>query len=225
MPRVLAIGDIHGCFAALQALAEFVPIRDDDLLVTLGDYVDRGPDTRDVLDWLIARLAGGQLIPLCGNHEVMMLDAREGEDLLDFWLHVGGRAALNSYVAKGCIGHLSDVPDAHWDFLERTKRYYETDTHFFVHANALPDWSLAEQPDDILFWEKFRNPPPHESGKIMVCGHTPQTSFRPLDIGHAICIDTWIYHDGWLTCLDPVTREYWQSNQHGETRRGDLEGW
>ena len=224
MPRLLAIGDIHGCDTALQALAEFVPIRDDDLLVTLGDYVDRGPNSRAVLDWLISRFATGQLIPLCGNHEIMMLDAREGEDMLDFWLGAGGLDTLESYGTDGETGLLADVPVSHWHFLEhQTLRYYETATHFFVHANALPDWPLADQPAEVIFWEKFRNPPPHASGKIMVCGHTPQPSMRPLDIGHAICIDTWIYRDGWLTCLNPETGEYWQANQEGRTRRGWLE--
>jgi serine/threonine protein phosphatase 1 len=224
MPRLLTIGDIHGCFTALKTLADYVPIKDDDLLVTLGDYVDRGPNSREVLDWLIARYDRGRLIPLRGNHEIMMLEARDGEASLQFWLDVGGREALASYAPPGETGRLSHVPLRHWQFLEgQTRRYYETQTHFFVHANALPDWKLDDQPDDVLFWEKFRSPPPHGSGKTMICGHTPQVSRRPLDIGHAICIDTWVYGMGWLTCLDPVTREYWQANEQGETRRDVLE--
>lgn len=223
MSRLLAIGDIHGCFTALQALVAYVPIRDDDLLVTLGDYVDRGPNSREVLQWLIARHATGHLIPLRGNHEIMMLEAREGPDMLDYWWQVGGRETLQSYGTDGNEGQLSDVPDSHWQFLEQqTRRYYETATHFFVHANVLPDWPLADQPDEVIFWEKFRDPPPHESGKIMICGHTPQLSGVPLDIGHAVCIDTGIYRNGWLTCLDPATGEFWQANQQGQTRRGDL---
>lgn len=221
--RILAIGDIHGCLTALTALASFVPFRDNDLLVTLGDYVDRGPDTRGVLDWLIARFETGRLIPLRGNHEIIMLDAREGPDMLAYWQLVGGQATLRSYSGDGTEGDLSDIPDEHWQFLEQdTRRYYETATHFFVHANALPDWPLADQPDDVIFWEKFYNPPPHESGKIMICGHTPQPSFEPRDIGHAVCIDTWVYKNGWLTCLEPATGKYWQANQKGETRRGEL---
>jgi serine/threonine protein phosphatase 1 len=77
----------------------------------------------------------------------------------------------------------------------------------------------------MLYWEKFDHPPPHESGKIMVCGHTPQASGRPLDIGHAICIDTQAYKpSGWLTCLDVASGRYWQANQQGETREGWLQG-
>lgn len=221
MRRILAIGDVHGCSVALQGLVMSVPIRDDDLVITLGDYVDRGPDSRTVLDWLIAREATGNLIPLRGNHEVMMLEARGGEDLQQGWLGVGGRATLASY-PNGTDEQFAAIPASHWQFLEQTRRYYETQTHFFVHANALPDWPLEEQPDDVIFWEKFHDTPPHQSGKIMVCGHTPQASFRPRNIGHAVCIDTWAYHNGWLTCLNPETGEYWQANQLGQVRINSL---
>ncbi|MEK6262073.1 MAG: metallophosphoesterase family protein [Planctomycetota bacterium] len=223
MSRLLAIGDIHGCLTALETLAAFVPFADDDVLVTLGDYVDRGPDTREVLDWLIARLAAGRLIPLRGNHEIMLLEARESKSELRFWLKFGGREALASYSDSPDVS-LADIPAAHWRFIEHeTLPYHETDTHVFVHASLVPDLPLTDQPDDVLFWERFDNPSPHQSGKTMICGHTSQKSGYPLDIGHAVCIDTWVYGEGWLTCLDPATGEYWQANQRGETRRERLE--
>ena len=223
MTRILSIGDIHGCDTALKTLVEFVPVLDNDLLVTLGDYVDRGPHSCQVLDWLIQRHETGQLVALRGNHELMMLDAREGEDMLSGWRSVGGDATLQSYARPGKEGCLGDVPPGHWEFLQyHTQRYYETATHFFVHANVLPDWPLEEQPDEVIFWQKFHDTPPHLSGKIMICGHTPQVTYLPRNIGHAVCLDTWIYRNGWLTCLDPVTGEYWQANQCGESRRGTL---
>lgn len=224
MPRLLAIGDIHGCYTALETLAAYVPFRDSDLLIGLGDYVDRGPNSREVLNWLISRFAMGSLIPLRGNHEVMMLESREHHELLYEWLSVGGQETLQSYAGAQSETSLEIVPESHWQFLgDQTRRYFETPSHIFVHANLLPDWTLADQPDDVIFWEKFRDPPPHQSGKIMVCGHTPQPSLRPLDIGHAICIDTSVYRNGWLTCLDPATGEFWQANQQRETRRDRLE--
>jgi serine/threonine protein phosphatase 1 len=76
----------------------------------------------------------------------------------------------------------------------------------------------------MLYWEHFRNPPAHVSGKVMVCGHTPQKSGRPRSIGHAICIDTWVYGKGWLTCLDVESGKYRQANERGETRSDWLEG-
>lgn len=222
--RHLAVGDIHGCFHALTTLAAYVPFESEDVVITLGDYVNRGPNSYAVIDWLIARHNTGQLIPLRGNHEVMMLAAREDADNFERWVHYGGDATLTSYSPFGDPGRFTDVPDAHWAFLENDLRgWHEIDSHFFVHANAYPEMPLAEQPDVMLYWESFNNPPAHESGKIMVCGHTSQKSGRPRNIGHAVCIDTWAYGRGWLTCLDVKTGRYWQANQLGDTRSDWLE--
>jgi serine/threonine protein phosphatase 1 len=217
--RNLAVGDIHGCFKALTTLAAFVPFRPDDTIITVGDYVDRGPDSHAVLDWLIGYSSRARLVALRGNHELMMLRARDSKEAFKSWLESGGDAALASYSHFGDAGRLVDVPESHWRFLEEeTRAWFEIDTHFFVHANAYADVSLEEQPDFMLYWESFNDPPPHESGKIMICGHTPQKSGIPRNIGHAICIDTWACGEGWLTCLDTETGEYWQANQRGETR-------
>jgi len=221
--RHLAIGDIHGCFRALCALADVVPFRPDDVLVTLGDYVDRGPDSCAVLDWLIARQKHGGLVALRGNHEVMMLQARDSDEALRCWLDVGGDAALASYSPFGDAGRLVDVPDAHWEFLGATRSYFEIETHFFVHANAYPESALEDQPEFMLYWEFFDDPGPHESGKVMVCGHTPQRSGLPRNLGHAVCIDTGAFKGGWLTCLDVGSGHYWQANERGQTRDGWLD--
>lgn len=218
MPRDLAIGDIHGCYTALTALCEFVGLRDDDTIVTLGDYPNRGPDTKAVLDWLIEMGTHYDLKPLRGNHDLMMVQTREtgGED--SSWIDA---ATLRSYShVPGKTGSIADIPDAHWDFLiNGLLPYYETDTHFFVHANAYPDIPLADQPEFMLYWESFENPPQHESGKIMVCGHTSQKTGLPVTNGHAVCIDTWASGSGWLSCLDVAAGIIWQANQRRETRR------
>lgn len=222
--RVFAIGDIHGCFTALTVLENYVPFAAADRLVTIGDYVDRGPDSRAVLDWVIEHKTNGRLIPILGNHELMMCAARESQRHYDEWIACGGVAALKSYARLGRNGRLRDVPEAHWEFMKRGCRaYYETETHFFVHANAYPDMPLDEQPDYMLYWEQFNDPPPHKSGRIMVCGHTPQASGRPRNIGHAVCIDTRAHAGGWLTCLDIQSGKYWQANQRGQVRTGFLE--
>jgi serine/threonine protein phosphatase 1 len=76
----------------------------------------------------------------------------------------------------------------------------------------------------VLLWEKLHDPLPHVSGKVMVCGHTKQNSGVPLNLGHAVCIDTGVYEpDGWLTCLDVRTGQYWQANQRGQTLTSRLE--
>jgi serine/threonine protein phosphatase 1 len=149
----------------------------------------------------------------------MMLEARGSDAAYHRWLDCGGDATLASYSPFGDPGRIVDVPDEHWRFLEEeTRPWFETETHFFVHANAYPHIPLDEQPDFMLYWESFDDPPAHESGKIMVCGHTSQKSGRPRNIGHAICVDTWACGRGWLTCLDVGSGHYWQANQRGETR-------
>jgi serine/threonine protein phosphatase 1 len=179
--RHLAIGDIHGCFIALRTLADFVGIKSNDTVITLGDYVNRGPNSRGVLDWLIRQHAVGNLIALRGNHEIMMLNARSDGESCRNWLHVGGIATLKSYAPADAeaVG-LAELPTEHWRFLENNLvASFETDRHFFVHANAYPELPIDDQPDFMLYWEKFNDPALHESGKIMVCGHTPQRSGLP----------------------------------------------
>jgi serine/threonine protein phosphatase 1 len=217
--RILAIGDIHGCSRALDRLLAAVSPQPADRVITLGDYVDRGPDSYRVLERLLRLRRRCRLIPLRGNHELMMLDARKGRAREKEWLRSGGYNTLASYSLLDEPGRLVDVPDHHWEFMERTCRdWYETDTHFFVHANAYADLALEEQPASMLYWEPFNDPGPHCSGKTMVCGHTPQQSGVPRSLGHAVCIDTWAFGHGWLTCLDVKTGRVWQANQAGRER-------
>src|SRR5205085_7744612 len=100
--------------------------------------------------------------------------------------------------------------------------WHEAATHFFVHANAYPDCPLAAQPEAELHWQTICDRGPHYSGKIMVCGHTEQRDGYPLNLGHAVCIDTFAYGGGWLTCLDVTTGRLWQANQRGERRLAHL---
>ena len=221
MTRHLAIGDIHGCFNALRSLIDLVGITSNNTVITLGDYVNRGPNSCAVLDWLIRHPGVGRLIPLRGNHEIMMLNARNDDDSYRKWIAVGGKATLKSYSPfETDDGTLSDVPDAHWDFLENhLVPTFETEHHFFVHANAYPDLPIADQPDFMLYWEQFEDPPMHASGKVMVCGHKSQKSGLPMTNGSAICIDTWAFGRGWLTCLHVESGMLWQANEAGQTRR------
>jgi len=219
--RVLAIGDVHGCLTALRTLDKRVAFGPEDLVITLGDYVDRGPDSKGVIDYLIALRKRTKLITLRGNHEVMMLSARsQGLDYFEAWLRSGGEPTLLSYGAAS----LDEIPKPHWEFIESTLPFYETRTHFFVHANVFPHLPLREQPDSVIYWERIStHEPRHCSGKTMVCGHTPQQSGKPLNLGHTVCIDTWVYGEGWLTCLDVTSGQYWQANQRGEQAEGRLE--
>jgi serine/threonine protein phosphatase 1 len=223
--RHLAIGDIHGCIGALRALVDYISPCSDDTIVTLGDYVDRGPDSRAVLDFVIELGASCHHVPLRGNHEIMMLDARQKKSWLRPWLQYGGDATLRSYSpSPGETGSFDDVPDSHIDFLEnKLASYHECDSHFFVHANADADVPLDKQSDATLYWRKYGDPERHCSDKIMVCGHSAQRSGLPLSNGHAICIDTWAHGGGWLSCLDAGTGMIWQTNEAGDKRRFSLD--
>jgi serine/threonine protein phosphatase 1 len=226
--RILAIGDIHGCLRALDGLLEIVRPRADDTIVALGDYADRGPNSRGVIDRLLELQTQCKLVTLRGNHDLMMLNACIEYAALEEWLLCGGKQTLESYAADGGPGQLNDIPTLHWQFLEATLPFFEIDTHFFVHANVDPHLPLDEQPDYLLYWEKLEREwsAPHGSGKIMVCGHSAQRSGIPLDLGHAVCIDTCVYGGGWLTCLDVRTGQLWQARETGETRTWQLgEAW
>lgn len=221
--RILAIGDIHGCSIALRTLLDVVKPGSDDILVTLGDYVDRGPDSRGILDTLISLEKTTQLKPIIGNHEILFLDALLEEVDRDAWLRVGGRETLLSYGSQDGQITWDKVPQDHIDFLSnRCLRYWESATHLFVHANANAVFPLSEQSDDWLFWTRFEDSYPHVSGKIMICGHTAQKNGSPAVRSYAICLDTWAYGGGWLSCLDVGSGEIVQANQAGEVRRLSL---
>jgi serine/threonine protein phosphatase 1 len=221
--RTLAIGDIHGCRRSLTTLLEAIRLAKNDRIIFLGDYIDRGPDSPGVINTLLGLQNRCKTVFLRGNHEAMMLDARESFLKSDAWQSCGGRETVNSYGAQGRIDWESSVPDAHWSFLEQTVRGHETPKHISVHGCLAPDLDLDDQPDWMLFWESFGNMRRHKSGKRVICGHTPQPKGLIQDVGFAVCIDTGAVFNGWLTCLDVDSNQYWQTNERGEVRRDTLD--
>jgi len=226
--RTIAIGDIHGCSRAFETLLKAIEPEADDVIITLGDYVNRGLDSRGVLERLIALERQCSLIPLLGNHDQMLLhvllDARAGQRrALSSWLRMGGDATLASYGASPAQitgADLMRIPAEHVAFLERCRIYHESETHIFIHAKYNPVLPMAVQPFELLQWESLRDeiPGPHVSGKTVVAGHTSQKTGEILDLGHLVCIDTYCYGGGWLTALDVRTRQVWQASEHGELR-------
>jgi serine/threonine protein phosphatase 1 len=216
MNRTIAIGDIHGCAKALEAIIEAIVPGPEDVLVALGDYVDRGPDSRSVLDLMLQLETRCDLVPLLGNHELMMLSVLAGDMDLRSWLQFGGSETLHSY-----RGDILAADPAHVEFLHRCRRHHENDTHLFMHANYIADLDLAEQPDSTLFWTHVSSviPPPHRSGKTAVVGHTPQFSGEILDLGHLICVDTCCVGGGFLTALEVTTGQVWQADLAGTLRK------
>ena len=141
--RTLAIGDIHGCLHSLEQLARYVGFQEDDVIITLGDYVDRGPDSKGVIDFLLNLRKTHEVVTLRGNHEIMMLEAVHSETCLNSWLGFGGKESLASYGSS-----FDEVPEAHWEFMKKVNATHETENHFFVHANADPSAPIYAQPDE-----------------------------------------------------------------------------
>jgi len=220
--RTLAIGDIHGCHTALTRLFAEVRPSTQDRLVFLGDYIDRGSASRGVLDLLIRQETLCATIFLRGNHEVMILDARDDPLKANLWHSYGGFEMLESYGIANRDDWAAAIPESHWKFLQHTTRFFASDSHIYVHACLDPDLELEDQPDWLLYWEFFDRIQPHKSGKKIICGHSPQHSGRIKDVGFAVCIDTGAVTGGWLTCLNPESGEYWQANEKGEARSGKL---
>jgi serine/threonine protein phosphatase 1 len=224
--RVLAIGDIHGCLGPLDDLLQWVAPTRGDLVIALGDFVDRGPDTRGVLNRLIDLKQQLNLICLRGNHELMMVDAfRGGRAEKKMWLGVGGLQTLGSYgQSPGRSGALEDVPQEHWEFLENgLVDYYESELFIFVHASVVYDLPMNEQPDYALFWEFLPSEMRHISKKTVICGHTSQKTGELKVVPGAVCIDTYAYGSGWLTCLDVISGRYWQTDMLGRKREGQID--
>lgn len=210
--RTIAIGDIHGCALALEAVLAAIDPQEEDAIITLGDYVDRGPASHRVIDQLLRLKDRNLLVPLLGNHEIMMLVALDEPSELAFWLYNGGQETLDAYG-----GDLEDIPASHIDFIRSCVRYYETERHIFVHANYVPNLPLEKQPEHVLFWEHLtqRLPTRHCSNKIAVVGHTPQRNNQILRRDHLICIDTNCCGKGCLTALDVEAGTLWQADANG----------
>lgn len=203
------------------------PLKSDDMLVFLGDYVDRGENTRGVLDTLIAlKTEHPNCIFLRGNHESMMLEARaasiapyepppDGRPLPDIamiWLHNGGMQTLNSYGDRledlGMQRWWHTLPPKHWEFIETTDIEYITDRYHFVHAGIVPPGETWTDPTlDPRMWirEPFLRSRADFDGRVVVFGHTPQRSGRPLIHRNKVGLDTAAVFGGPLTAavFDP----------------------
>lgn len=188
-----------------QLLAQVAP-QHDDLIITLGDYVNRGPNVCGVIEQLIALENECRFVPILGNHDELMLEARGDLAAEQRFRYEGGSDSLKSY---GASGGIADVPDRHWQFLNRCLDYFETDGFVFTHANYCWYSALTEQPASLLRWTSLDESPPrpHISGKTFVVGHTPG-AIR--DLGFCRCLDTGCGFGGVLTAMDIRSGRCWQ---------------
>lgn len=215
--RLIAIGDVHGCADALHLLVDAIAPSPADHIVFLGDLIDQGPNTCEVLDLVLDLERRCQVTLIQGNHEEVLLSAREDRRALRFWETVGGLKTINSYHFGGTI---ADIPPRHWDLLDRSVPFLETDQFIFTHANYLPDVPMCDQPGYQLRWALFDPTAmhPHCSGKPVVVGHTEQLDSEIVDLGFAICLDTACWRYGWLTAMELPSRRLWQSGRFGAMR-------
>jgi len=197
--KIFAIGDIHGCLDKLKTLLGRIQLDwDKDMMVFLGDYVDRGPDSQGVIELLLdmKKKHADRLVFLKGNHEWMFMQFLKGNEH-DFFLQNGGRETLESYsVEKGVI----DIPQSHLDFLDHLELYFETDDYIFVHAGLRSNISITEQsPDDLIWIRSHFLKSSYDWGKRVIFGHTAFS--LPLIEVNKVGIDTGAVYGGRLTCL------------------------
>lgn len=175
MERIFAIGDIHGCADQLHALMDRIwPALDGHTLVFLGDYIDRGPQSYEVVEYLLDLQARfSPVVFLKGNHEAMLADYLSGLDKHSYLVN-GGQSTLDSYLSHMAPGQQHPIPQSHRRFFESLQLYYETERYIFVHAGLRSDLPLSEQGPETLLWirEEFLASD-HDFGKQVVFGHTP----------------------------------------------------
>ena len=204
-PVTYVIGDIHGCLRPLQRLLGKIAPQPGDEVVFIGDYIDRGPQSREVVDYLLG--LPHRCVFLLGNHEKMLLDYLDGKDE-GLFLPNGGLATIQSYG-----GHVTNIPPAHLRFFRDLRPMHDTANYLFVHAGIRPLVPLERQRVEDLVWirQEFfqfvgRFPKP------IVFGHTPlrKVLMAPDRIG----IDTGCVYGGKLTCVRLPDREVIQVPGH-----------
>lgn len=195
---IYAIGDIHGCYDQLLVLLAKIKAhagRRKYRAIFLGDYVDRGPKSREVVNQVRGLVTGrgghGKWSALKGNHEEMFYAGSQNADL-EFWIENGGRETLASY--EGRQAELQE----HAAWLNTLPTWLETEHHVFVHAGLSPRYPLAEQPDEVRMWIRGWEKDDHDFGKHVVYGHTPKK--EPNLRLHSSGLDTGAFYWGTLTC-------------------------
>lgn len=203
--RIFAVGDIHGNYEKLVSLLAELPWnRTEETLVFLGDYIDRGKNSKDVVEYLINLRKEAKCIFLLGNHEKLLLDYyASGSDYdLKLWRSFGGWQTIENYTkGSGVWGRPSFLPASHLAFFRRLQPYYETRDYIFVHAGLRDGLHPSMQPlDDLVWTRKSFVETNHSFGKTIVFGHTPMRS--PYVSAGKIGIDTGAGYGNVLTAVE-----------------------
>ena len=218
-----AIGDIHGCLTALESIFNQGQIKKDDTVVFLGDYIDRGPNSKGVFDWLLENSRQYDFKFILGNHDITMLTAKTDPDRLAEWLQFGAVETLKSYnIEENDTLWADKIDEAHWVFLKSCLPYLEIGKFIFVHAGLEAGKELSQQDEHHLLWQKYETPEMYTAEKTVICGHTARKNGQIADFGHTICIDTYAYGGMWLTCLNVETGNFIKANNNGLVEVGEL---
>jgi len=214
MNKIYAIADIHGCLDKLTELLNKIDIdKQNDTLVFIGDYIDRGKYSREVVDYVIGLQTEYKNITcLLGNHEQMFLNYLEGIDE-SLYLENGGKATLDSYgilLPDDVEKRKAKLPSKHLNFFQSLLLYYETDKYIFVHAGLMPGVPLKNQILGDLLWVRYefiesRN----DFGKTVIFGHT--SFMYPFMDKNKIGIDTGAVYGGNLTCIELPGLKFYQA--------------
>ena len=170
--RLFAIGDIHGCFDSLRELVEHkIKIRKNDKLVFLGDYIDRGYNSRQVIDYITGlRDKNYDIVTLIGNHESMLLETMANKGFLPEWIRNGGSATLRSFGIRS----LKQLDKSYIDFFKGLNYYCPIENILFVHAGFNDSLSDPFEDKYHMIWSRRENyANPVLAGKIIIHGHTP----------------------------------------------------
>lgn len=171
MGKRYAISDVHGCAKSMERLIQRLALQTEDHLYLLGDYIDRGPGSKEVLDLLMSlQAAGVEITPLKGNHEQLLIDGLDDQEAHDFWVKVGGNATLASFG----VAHAADIPLQYLQWMDNLAYYVELPDYYLVHGGfnlTLEDpfqdpWSMMNMRDfyvDDTFLQ----------GRKIIRGHVP----------------------------------------------------
>lgn len=217
MKRLLAISDIHGELELFNELLEKIGYDAAvDQLVLLGDYVDRGPDSKQVLERVIALKKQGAIV-LRGNHDQMMLEAAaEKPGAKENWVRNGGLATLHSYdpSIKNTTLSVSEIFGEHVEFIKTMDYYYETGDYIFVHAGVQPGVPPHETDPYLLLWIRQEFHQGYSGNKTVIFGHTPTFVLRGTENydvyfgdNRIIGIDGGAVYGGQLNCLELPSRK------------------
>jgi serine/threonine protein phosphatase 1 len=212
---IYAVGDIHGCLGHLERLLDQVqPDLSRDRLVFVGDYIDRGADSKGVVDYILSLKKSHppeNIICLKGNHEAMFLNFLAGREL-ELFLFNGGMGTIEGYWGGNYRGKKLVLPPEHEEFYRDLLLLYETPDYIFVHGGLKPGLPLAAQQEEDLLWIRGEFLlSPEDFGRRVIFGHTPFP--RPLVMPNKIGIDTGAVYGNHLTCLKLPEERFYHSDR------------